>query len=54
MSLLFALILVAVSLAGCAASGPGITEEARCRHEGGMWRAASAYCDQSGSGGGGY
>jgi hypothetical protein len=30
-----------------------MTEEARCRHEGGVWRAATSVCDTSGSGGGG-
>ena len=48
------LLLIVTSLAGCtAATGPSITEEARCRQTGGVWRAATSYCE-SGSGGGGY
>jgi len=54
MSLRFVLILVITSLAGCAVSGPGITEEVRCRQMGGVWRASTDFCEQSGSGGGGY
>src|SRR5207237_4977404 len=50
------LVLLLGLLGGCAASAgtPLITEEARCRHEGGMWRAATSVCDTSGSSGGGY
>ena len=49
------LLLVATLLAGCAgATATPITEEARCRQHGGVWRAATDYCDNSGSGGGGY
>ncbi len=49
------LVLVGL-LGGCAAgaSTPPMTEEARCRHEGGAWRAATGVCDTSGSSGGGY
>ena len=50
------LVLLLGLLGGCAAGAgsPMITEEARCRQLGGVWRAATDYCDQSGSGGGGY
>ena len=50
------LVLLLGLLGGCAASAgtPLITEEARCRREGGMWRAATSVCDTSGSSGGGY
>jgi len=49
-------VLLLGLLGGCAASAgtPAMTEEARCRHDGGVWRAATTYCDNSGSGGGGY
>jgi hypothetical protein len=46
------LLLLAVMVAGCGATGTQLTEEARCRQFGGMWRAT--YCDQGGGGGGGY
>jgi len=47
-------LLFATILAGCAMSGgPAVTEEARCRQQGGVWQTSSAYCE-SGSGGGGY
>jgi hypothetical protein len=50
------LVLLIALLAGCAtgAGAPMLTEEARCRQQGGVWRAATDYCDASGSGGGGY
>lgn len=50
------LVLLLGLLGGCATAGSGsmLTEEARCRQHGGVWRAATDYCDQSGSGGGGY
>jgi len=54
MSLLLGLLLAATTLAGCAAGSPATyTEEARCRQLGGVWRASTDFCDQSGSGGGG-
>jgi hypothetical protein len=47
-----ALFLIATLLAGCAfAGGPSISDEARCRQDGGMWR--TTYCDPGGGGGGG-
>ena len=46
------LLLIVTVLAGCSSSAPLMTEEARCRQTGGMWRAANNYCEQSGSGGG--
>ncbi len=47
------LLLVAMTLlAGCAgAAATPVTEEARCRQTGGVWR--TDYCEV-GSGGGGY
>src|SRR4030095_15633341 len=47
------LLLVALALlAGCAGTtATSVTEEARCRQTGGVWR--TDYCE-SGSGGGGY
>jgi hypothetical protein len=53
MSLLLVLLLVTTSLAGCAVSGSTITEEARCRQAGGMWRASTDSCEQN-AGGAGY
>jgi hypothetical protein len=47
-----ALILIAILLTGCAmADAPSMTEEARCRQTGGVWKMGS--CD-AGGGGGGY
>ena len=50
------LVLLLGLLSGCAtgAGTPMMTEEARCRQHGGVWRPATDYCDSSGSGGGGY
>jgi hypothetical protein len=48
------LLLGVTLLAGCtAATGTPITEEARCRQTGGVWRTGTNFCE-SGSGGGGY
>ena len=46
------LLLIVTVLAGCSSTAPLMTEEARCRQVGGMWRAANNSCEQSGSGGG--
>ena len=54
MSLLLGLLLAATTLAGCAGAPATYTEEARCRQLGGVWRASTDSCDQSGSGAGGY
>ena len=44
--------LVALLLAGCAVTGgPSMTEEARCRQTGGVFKMG--YCDAGGAGGGG-
>jgi hypothetical protein len=53
MSLLLGLLLAAATLAGCAGAPATYTEEARCRQLGGVWRASTDFCDQSGAGGGG-
>jgi hypothetical protein len=48
------IILGLTLLAGCtAATGTPMTEVARCRQTGGVWRTGSSLCE-SGSGGGGY
>ena len=46
------LLLALIVLAGCSSTAPLMTDEARCRQTGGMWRAANNYCEQSGSGSG--
>lgn len=46
------LLVVLTVVAGCSSTAPLMTEEARCRQLGGMWRAANNYCEQSGAGGG--
>ena len=46
------LLLIVTVLAGCSSTARLMTEEARCRQMGGMWRTANNYCEQSGAGGG--
>jgi hypothetical protein len=52
MSLPARLLVLVILLAACTTAAPSMTEEARCRQSGGMWR--NDYCDPAGGGGAGY
>jgi hypothetical protein len=45
------LVFLAALVGGCSYTEPTMSEEARCRQTGGMWRSTA--WDQSGGGGGG-
>jgi hypothetical protein len=48
---LLMLALLCLLLTGCAMSGAGMSDEARCVHDGGKWGGNG--CDPGGGGGGG-
>jgi hypothetical protein len=52
----FGWLLLVLGLAGCASSQgapPVAVSQQECERSGGMWRAATAYCERA-AGGGGY